>query len=443
MEELKLDEKRTTMDKFMDKLTDTLLPIANALNNQKHISALKKGMLVTVPLTIVGAIFLVLAQPPVDETTMQATNIFFSFMLGWKSWAVTYQSILLIPYQLTIGILSVYTAFVISYFLANEYGLNGINNGMQGLLTFLTVALVPTAVEGVTMLPMTYLDAKGMFTAIIVGLVTVEITRVLDKYGIKIKMPDSVPPMVSAPFEIMIPIFVNILLFLGINQASIALTGSGLVTLVQTVLAPFLSASGSLGSIMFINFLMTTFWFLGIHGASVVSAVVAPITTANFAENAAAYQAGEAIPHIFAGSYNSFYGGWITYPALLFCFLFLAKSAQLKSLTRAAVVPNLFNINEPLIFGLPIVMNVIVIIPTYICTAINIAISYIMMSNDIVGKVVINIPWTTPGPIAVFLSTLDWKATVLWFVLFAIDFVICIPFVKSYDKQVRQQNSEI
>lgn len=438
-----MENKQSRMDLFMEKLTNILLPIANALNNQKHISALKKGMMVTVPITIIGALFLVLAQPPVDPTTMEGTNIFFSFLLAWSSWATAHAAVLLMPYYLTIGALSIYTVFSISYFLAEEYKLHPLNSGVQGLLIFLTVAIIPTTVDGTLMFPSTYLDAKGMFTAIIVGLLTVEITRLLEKYNIKIKMPESVPPMVSAPFEIMIPIGVNVLLFLLINQGLIALTGSGLVLIVQTLLDPFLSASGSLGSIMFINFLVTTFWFLGIHGGSVVGAIVTPITTANFAANASAYQAGTEIPHIFAGSYNAFYGGWITYPALLFCFLFLAKSAQLKSLSRAALVPTFFNINEPLIFGLPIVMNVIVIIPTYICTALNIAVSYILMDSGIIGKIVVNIPWTTPGTIAVFLSTLDWKATVLWFALFVVDFLICIPFVKSYDKQVRQQNNEI
>ncbi len=438
-----MENKQSKMEIITDKLTNLLLPIADKLNNQKHISALKNGMLVTVPITIVGALFLVLAQPPVDETTMQATNIFFKFMLGWKAWALSYQSILLMPYYLTIGALSIYTSFSISYFLAKQYKMNAVNNGIQGLLTFLTVAIVPTTVEGVLMFPATFLDAKGMFTAIIVGLLSVEVTRLLDKYNIKVKMPASVPPMVAAPFEVMISMAANLLLFLLINQLLIALTGSGIVLIVQTVLGPFLSASGSLPSILLINVLMTTFWFLGIHGASVVGAVVTPITTANFAENAASYQAGTAVKHIFAGSYNSFFGGWITYPALLFCILFLAKSSQLKSLSRAAAVPNLFNINEPLIFGLPIVMNVIIIIPTYICTALNVIISYILMDANLIGKFVVNIPWTTPGPIGVFLSTLDWKSTALWFVLFAIDFLICIPFVKSYDKQVSTQNGEI
>lgn len=438
-----MTEKSSKMDKFMEVLTNKLLPIANAMNGQRHISALKQAMLVTVPLTIVGAFFLVLAQPPVDPTTMEATNLFFKFMLGWKSWATANQSILLMPYQLTIGLLSVYTSFAISFFLAKEYKMSAINNGIQGLLIFLSVAAIPTDIDGVINIPTSFLDAKGMFTAIIVGLLTVEISRFMEKHNIKLNMPDSVPPMVSAPFEILIPIFANILIFMGINQGLIAITGAGLVSLVQTLLAPFLSASGSLASIVFINFLMTTFWFLGIHGASVVSAVVTPITTANFAENAAAYQAGTEIPHVFAGYYNSFFGGWITYPALLVCILLIAKSSQLKSLSRAAVIPNLFNINEPLIFGLPIVMNIILIIPTYICTFINIVVSYILMDNNIIGKFVLNIPWTTPGPLGVFLSTLDWKATVLWFILFVVDLFICIPFVKSYDKEVKEQNGEV
>ncbi|NLM65675.1 MAG: PTS sugar transporter subunit IIC, partial [Enterococcus sp.] len=241
-----MEHKQTKMDVFMEKITNVLLPVANTLNNQKHISALKKGMMVTVPITIIGALFLVLAQPPVDETTMQATNLFFRLMLAWKGWAVANQAVLLMPYYLTIGGLSIYTSFAISYFLAKEYNLDPINSGMQGLLTFLTVAVVPTIVDGVVMFPSTFLDAKGMFTAIIVGLLSVEITHLLDKYDIKVKMPESVPPMVSAPFEIMISIGVNIVFFMLVNQGLIALTGSGIVTIVQTILAPFLSASGAL-----------------------------------------------------------------------------------------------------------------------------------------------------------------------------------------------------
>lgn len=421
----------------MTRLTNVLLPVATLLNRQKHIAALRMGMMITVPLTIVGAMFLVLAQPPVSETMVGGTNFFVDFLLVWKEWALTYQTVLLVPYQLTIGILSIYTVFAIAYFLAQRYELNPIINGFQGLLTFLTIAVMPITVENTTMLPTTFLDAKGMFTAIIVGLLTVEVTRLLDQWGLKIRMPDSVPPMVAAPFEILIPLFTNILLFLGINQGIIALTGSGMVILVQKLLGPLLSVSGSLGSILLINFLATTFWFFGIHGTSILNTVVIPIATANFAENAVAYQLGEAIPHVFAGSYNNFYGSWITYPALLCCFLFFVRSIQLKSLARAALIPNLFNINEPLIFGLPIVMNVILIIPIYLCNALNIVVSYWLMNSGIVGKFIVNVPWTTPGPVAVFLSTLDWKASLLWFALFGVDLLICLPFAKSYDQQVR------
>lgn len=427
----------------MTRLMNVLLPVATLLNKQKHIAALRMGMMITLPLTIVGAIFLVLAQPPVNETMIEGTNFFVDFLLIWKGWALSYQTVLLIPYQLTIGILSIYTVFAIAYFLAQSYKLNPINNGFQGLLIFLIIAVVPANIKGTAMLPTTFLDAKGMFTAVFIGLLTVEITHFLDQRGLKIKMPESVPPMVAAPFEIMIPLFTNIVLFSGINQVVIGLTGSGLVSLVQTLLRPLLSVSGTLSSILLINVLATTFWFFGIHGTSILNTVVIPIATLNFTENAAAYQTGETIPNVFAGFYNNFYGSWITYPALLCCFLLFVKSTQLKSLARTALIPHLFNINEPLIFGLPIVMNVILIIPIYLSNTVNIAVSYWLMNSGIVGKFIVNVPWTTPGPVAVFLSTLDWKATILWFALFGVDVLICLPFVKSYDQQVRLQNAEV
>lgn len=429
------------MNTFQEKLEKVLVPIAEKLSKQRHLAAVRDAMGILIPLTIIGGFAILLAQPPVNPETMRGTNFFYQFLLAWYDWSHANSAILMIPYNLTLGAISLYVVGAVAYRLSESYQLPKLESAFTAILTFLAIAAAPIALENGTFMNMSNLGAGGMFTAIIVALLTVEITNVFVSRNITIKMPASVPPNVASPFKILIPMAINVVGFILLNTLCTSLTGDGLANLLTNLLQPLLSATESLPSILILLLISQLFWFFGIHGDNMVGAVVTPIITMNVALNLEAYNAGQPMTHIFAGQFNGVWGGRCTYIALLIAMILVGKSQQIKALCKLAPLSTAFNINEPLVFGVPTVLNVFTLIPTLVCTVINICVAYGATYFGLIGKTYLVLPWTTPAPLAAFLSTMDWKALVLWIILCAIDVLIIIPFMRNYDKQLLAEES--
>ena len=433
-----MTEKKTFMDKFQAFMEEKILPGATKFGNQRHMAAIRDGMTLLIPLSIIGGIAMVIAIPPVPAG-IEATNFFYSMLLAWKAWASANITTLLIPYNLSIGIISIYVVSGISYHLAKSYGMNALNNMVGALFAFLAVAAYPNN-DGV--FSVAQLGAGSMFTAMLIAIIVVEINRFFITRNITIKMPDAVPPNVAAPFNVLLPVTFNTILFILLNSLCFSATGAGLTQLIYKLFQPFISVAGSLPSILVINFLMTTFWFFGIHGANMVGVVTSPITTAALALNAEAYATGQPLPAIYAGAVNSVFGNWITYTAMLIVMLLTSKSSQMKSVAKVATIPTLFNINEPMIFGIPTVLNVFTYIPLIICSMLNFSTAYLLMNAGILGRFFVTLPFTVPGPLQAFLATMDWKTIPVWFILLAVDCLIVMPFLKTYDKQLLAQEQQ-
>lgn len=432
------ESKMGIMERFQSFMEEKILPFATKLGNQRHMAAIRDGMSILIPLTIIGGIAMVLAIPPVPAS-IENTNFFNGFLLAWKAWATTYNATLMVPYHLTIGIISIYVVAGVAYRLAKSYEMDGINNMIAALLVFLCIAGFPDG----AVIKAGQLGAPAMFTGLLIAMLVVEINRFFIAKNICIKMPAAVPPNVAAPFNVLLPLAFNVILFLLLNMVSMDMVGGGLTTLIYKVFQPLISASGSLPSILLINILMTTFWFFGIHGANMVSVVVSPITTMGLALNAEAYATGQPLPQIFSGAVNSVFGNWITYTAMLIVMLAFCKSAQMRSVSRVALVPTLFNINEPMIFGIPTVLNVFTFIPLLICSMVNFSIAYLLMEANIIGRFFVTLPFTVPGPLQAFLATMDWKTIIVWFALLVLDCFIVFPFLKTYDKQLLVKENAI
>lgn len=420
------------MQKFSNLLEGTVGKIAVQLSSQRHISALRDGMLFTLPFTLLGGICMILMFPPIPAETGVA------FLDTWKAVGPTLP-LFTAGYYLTMGILAVYATAGVAYSLAKSYDLHPGYYAFMAMAVFFTVACndVSTPItEGVRGLALANLDASGMFTGIVVALSCVTVGAFMTKHNIMIRMPDAVPQSVAAVFEILLPFAVNYVLFSGINAGCESVLGYGLSALVVNIIAPVLSVGNSLPSVVLINVLVIGFWFFGIHGAAMMAAIVGTLQSSNLAANAAAIAAGSAPEFILAGSFKSIFATQIMFEAVLIAVLLFCKSDRLRSLAKVSLVPNIFNINEPVIFGLPLVMNVTLMLPTLVCTILNTAVSYLVMSAGLVGKVYIATVATIPSPINAFLSTMDFKAILLWFALFAVNLLIFAPFMKAYDKQV-------
>ena len=424
------------MSVFQDKLQDFFLPLVEKMDNNKHLSALKSGMVMTVPLTIIGGFFMLLAQPPVNPNTLQGTNFFFSFLLSWHAWAQANIGFLLLPFNLTIGLLSVYVVIAITYVLAKSYGINELTTAFTALLVFLVTSVKVVNGEFGSAITSGILGAQGLFYAIIVAFVVVEVTRFLLAKNIKIKLPEQVPPMVAAPFEALIPAVALTVGFILLNVVCVDATGDSLARLVYTILIPLMTAGSSLPSAIIMSILLSLLWFFGIHGNNVLGAVLTPLTTANLALNAEFYinGTGKAIP--LAGGFMTLFGNWMSYPAMVLVLFLVAKSAHLRSIRKVAVVPDQFNINEPLTFGVPVVMNVLIALPLMLANIVTVTIAYLVMNAGLVNAPYIPVPWTTPGILNLFLSTGDIRSVMLWIILFVLDIIILLPFIKAYDNQL-------
>lgn len=430
------------MNKFQAALEKYVVPVAMKISQQKHLAAIRDGLTILVPITIIGGFAILLAMPPVDAS-VKATNLLTSFLCAWRDFASAHATTLLIPYNLTIGAISIYVVLGVAYRLCKHYKMDTISNLITTLLVYLCVAGIPTAYTvgetSVTAIPLTNLGASGMFTAILVAIGVIEINHLFIKKNLVIRLPDSVPPNVAAPFNVLIPGVVSLIFFMGIDRLCHTLIGTGFSGLIYAIFQPLLSATGSLPSIIIINLLMTTFWFFGVHGGNMLGVVVTPVTTAALALNAEAYAAGKELPCIFAGAFNTVYGGYISYMAVVLCLLLFSKASQSKSIAKIAVVSTAFNINEPVIFGLPTVLNPFTLIIFYICNNLNVAIAYGLMSSGFLGKFYISLPFTVPGPLQAWLASMDVKAIFVWFGLLVLDIIIAAPFMKAYDKQLLEQ----
>lgn len=432
-------EKRSFMDKLSDVMEKYVVPVGQKISNQRHLGAVRDGLGILIPATIIGGFSCLLAVPPIPASITEASNPLYAFLLAWKSFAAANTAILMTPYYLTISVISIYVVCGVAYQLAKTYKMNGINNMITALVTYLCVSGALDLANGT--LVIAKLGASYMFTAMIVGLAAVEINHLFLVKNITIKLPESVPPNVAAPFNVLLPAIANVVLFLLLDALVTNLTGAGLSSLVYTIFQPLMKATGSLPSVLVINLLMTTFWFFGIHGANMLSVVTSPITTAALTANAEAYVAGETLPYIYAGAMNSVFGNWITYNVILVVIFLFCKSNQARSVAKVAIVPSCFNINEPSIFGLPTVLNVYTYIPLILCSMINCSTYYLLAQAGVVGRFYLSLPFTVPGPLQAFLATGDVKTILLWAVLFLVDIPIVYPFIKTYDKQLVAQES--
>lgn len=436
----------TKTNGFMEKLSDWmmkyLVPIANKIGNQRHLAAVRDGLTVMIPATIVGGFAILLAVPPVPAGVTEGTNFFYSFLLAWKAWAGANSAILMTPYYLTIGIISIYAVCGVSYMLAKHYNMNALNTMVSALLVYLVVSGA-IDLENAT-LQIGRLGAGYMFAAMIVGLLVVEITHAFDVHNIKIKLPDSVPPNVAGPFNVLIALVFNVVVFSLINSLLSTYTGGGIPDLVYTIFTPLMHATGSLPSILILSLISAMFWFFGIHGDNMMSAVTTPITTMALAANAEAMAAGQPLPYIYAGAMAAVYGGWLAGNcAMNLDLLIFAKSSRIRSLSKVAAVPAFFDIAEPYVFGLPEVLNIYYFIPSIVCMVLNISTYYFLASANIVGRFYISLPFTTPAPLQAFLATGgNVPALLLSLALLAVDMVIFFPFLKAYDNSIIREEKE-
>lgn len=417
------------MNGFMDKLSEKIMPLANWLGDNRYLMVLRDSFMLAFPLTMFGSIIVVINNLPFfnDDTKGMLSNL-----LGNGQNA-------------TMSIMTVFVTFGIGYYLSQSYDVEGIFGGAVAFSSFLILTPFFMSTEsGETVsgvLSLDRLGAKGMFLGMIAAFVAAEIYCRVTKRGWQIRMPDGVPPAVTKSFAAMIPAILTLTVFLVINAVMVGAFNANLHDVIYDVIQKPLTGLGSslpatLVSIFFIQFL----WFFGLHGQIIVNSVMDPIWNTLMLDNLEAYKAGEALPHIvtkpFMETFTVGLGGSGMTLAVVIILAFLMKKKQYTDIGRLALGPGIFNVNEPVIFGLPIVLNATILIPWVLAPIVVTTLNYLVMAAGIVpAPTGVSVPWTVPIIASGVLATNSWLGGLLQVIDFLIVGMIWLPFLRALDKQ--------
>lgn len=407
------------MKKLNTKLIDRVLKYSAKIQQNSYIKGISNGLAALMPLIIAGAMFTIIDAMGIP--------VYQSFLVN-----IGIKPFLRYPNLVTNGLLSVYASFSISYVLAKEHKIDGFSTGIISIMAFVLLFPLDTNADGVDMIPLHYLGAEGMFTAIIVAILVERIIFFLNKHQFIIKMPESVPDLIGKSFAALVPSFVVIFVFLAIKIAFGATqmeTFPNFVTLI--IQTPIKSLGESWIALVFIMLLVNLLWFFGIHGHLVALSVMAPVYMQMDLENLNAFQAKEVLPNIIGNTFIYVYASGATVLFGLVFWMLRAHAKRYKTLGKLALVPMLLGIGEPLAFGVPYVMNFVLFIPVVFCSSINSLLAYFATVLNILPRLNgINTPLPVGGN--GFLAG-GWRVMVFQILLCALNVLIWMPFVKKLD----------
>lgn len=413
------------MNVAVDIIEQRLAPLANVLTRNNHITAMRDSFALAMPFVIVGSLLVPILFPPVSINGASTFGQFY-FQL---------RPILLPTFELTIGLVALIVAFGASASLAKQYRLPERLCGLTGCLAFLL--FIGFRDNGATNI---FLGGMGIFTALISSTYSIEIVRFFYKKGWCIRLPEEVPVMTRNGFQLLIPLLVVMLSISVINALLLQSTGRILPELISEAVRPLVVASDTLTAVLISLFICNLLWFVGIHGALIITGIMNPFWMTYLFENQQALAAGSAtLPHIYLQGFWDFYlliGGIGSTLPLVFMAM-RSRSRQLKSVGKIGLLPSLFNINEPILFGFPIIMHPVFLLPFLFVPLINACIAWYLTHLGVLDRAVAMLPWSMPAPLgAAWSANGSWKN--LCMCLFAIfnAWMLYRPFFKVYERHL-------
>lgn len=427
------------MNKFTAFLESTLVPVANKLSTNKYLSSVSTGFSYALPVIMIGALFSLASSLNIEVYQNFITSIGIKPILSFAS-------------TVTTDMLSVYAVFLIAKSFGEKEGYEkeSLLAGTVALICFfLMIPLGSTTVNevAVTYLPTKFLGAAGLFSAMIIALISAKLYFVFVKRNIAIKLPDSVPPTISKSFSAIVPGLAIVLVF-SIIRYGFSLTSYGdfntcIYTLIQT---PLVSLGASPLTYILLITICSLLWFFGIHGGMIVMPILNMLYMPALMENLAAFQAGETLPNIITNS------TWMNFASLGgaggtlgLCILmtFFAKSERYKALGKLAIVPGMCGINEPVTFGFPMVLNTTMLVPMVLTPITTFLISYAVMAAGLVPFTNgVNAAMGTPVVLLGFMCV-GWQGAILQIILVGVQVMIFAPFFKVLDAQALKAESEV
>lgn len=419
---------------FMEKY---LMPLSQKLSSNKYLVALRDGLMLSMPLLIIGSIAIVIGDFPVP-----AFHDFMASIVGdvWYSWCWD------MVYPATMGLVALFAVIGVSHSLASEEGVEPIPAVAIAISGYF---LLLQQMEGGGYEASSF-EAGGLFTAMITALLATKLYSVMLKKNWKIKMPSTVPGFVTRQFEALIPATLIVVLFLIIRLIFAATPFGTLSNFIVTVIQmPLTNIGTTLIGTMFITILNSLLWFFGIHGTAVIDSFMGPLWYAARFANLDVFQASASAvrPYIVTQDFANliiFLGGTGNTLSLAAIMAFKCRSKRLKSLGKLSFLPGLFNVNEPVIFGLPLVLNPMMAIPFFIVPPVTVLISFAAMYFGLVPYPSgVTVPWTMPALIGGWMMCNDIRGGILQIVVLIIGGLIYYPFIAALDKQyLKEEASE-
>ena len=408
-------------------------PFFEKISRNKYLRAIRDGFIAGMPVILFSSIFILIAYVP----------------NAWGfHWSKDIETFLMTPYSYSMGILAFFVAGTTAKGLTDSMNrdlpatnqINYISTMLATMVGFLLMAAEPAKDGGFLT---AFMGTKGLLTAFIAAFITVNVYKVCVKNNVTIRMPDEVPPNISQVFKDLIPFTLSVVLLYALELVVKASLHVTVAESIGTLLAPLFSAADGYLGITLIFGAYAFFWFIGIHGPSIVEPAIAAITYANAEVNLNLLQQGMHADKILTSGTQMFIvtmGGTGATLVVPFMFMWLTKSKRNRAIGRASVVPTFFGVNEPILFGAPIVLNPIFFIPFIFAPIANVWIFKFFVDTLGMNSFTSNLPWTTPGPLGIVLGT---NFQVLSFILAAllvvVDVIIYYPFVKVYDEQILEE----
>ncbi|BDR57763.1 PTS cellobiose transporter subunit IIC [Xylocopilactobacillus apicola] len=409
-------------------LNEKLIPFFNKIAGSRHLIALRDGMTAAVPMIIIGSIFMMIGQFPIKSYQTFMTQTFGA------NWATIVQY----PTNASFHIMGLIAVAGISYNLAKSYKIDAFSSMIVAIGAFILTIPMQIDKKGALWIPLKLLDSSGLFIALIVGLFVTDLYVWLVHKNLTIKMPDTVPPAVSNSFASLFPgaivLIVVWLVRLGVEATPMKSIPNVITFFLQ---APLGHLTNTLGGALVIEFIVSFLWLFGIHGANTLTGITSPMLLAALAENASAQAAGKPLPNIVTKQFFEIFiriGGCGATLGLALMIAFMSRSKEFKVLGELVVGPAIFNINEPIVFGLPIVLNYKMAIPYILAPLSNVVMTYTSMKFGWVARTFgVMVPWTTPPLLSGYLSTGHISGAVLQLVEIIVDAMIYFFFFKSMD----------
>lgn len=408
-------------------------PFFEKISRNIYLRAIRDGFIAGMPVILFSSIFILIAYVP----------------NAWGfHWSKDIETFLMTPYSYSMGILAFFVGGTTAKALTDSKNrdlpatnqINFLSTMLASMVGFLLMAAEPAKEGGFLT---AFMGTKGLLTAFIAAFVTVNVYKVCVKNNVTIRMPEDVPPNISQVFKDLIPFTVSVVLLYGLELLVKGTLGVTVAESIGTLIAPLFSAADGYLGITLIFGAYAFFWFVGIHGPSIVEPAIAAITYANIDVNLHLIQAGQHADKVITSGTQMFIatmGGTGATLIVPFLFMWICKSDRNRAIGRASVVPTFFGVNEPILFGAPIVLNPIFFVPFIFAPIVNVWIFKFFVDTLNMNSFSANLPWVTPGPLGIVLGTnFQVLSFILAGLLVVVDTIIYYPFVKVYDEQILEE----